>query len=97
LDIDELAADAHGMSQLSFQLYCQRIDASKNMARYYALSLQPMLFGEASLVRCWGRIGTRGQEKVHVFADEREAIGLFLRIARQKRSRGYKTCGNLPD
>ncbi len=88
------------MTQQSFQLYCQRIDAGKNMARYYALYLQPTLFGEISLVRCRGRIGARGQEKIDFCADEREAIGLFLRIARRKRSKGYKpvrNCGHLPD
>lgn len=88
------------MTQLVPQLYCQRIDPSKNMARYYTLYLQQTLFGETSLVRCWGRIGARGQETIDVFADEREPIGLFLRIAHQKRSRGYKTvrsCGNPND
>jgi len=39
-----------GMSDHPFQLYCQRVDASKNMARY-ALSIQPALFGETALVR----------------------------------------------
>lgn len=47
------------MTQLVPQLYCQRIDPSKNMARYYTLYLQQTLFGETSLVRCWGRIGAR--------------------------------------
>lgn len=82
------------MSKQSFHLYCQRIDPAKNMARYYALSIQPTLFGETSLVRCWGRIGARGQEKVHVFAEEGPAICLFLEITRQKRSRGYRPVGN---
>ncbi len=38
------------------------------MARYYALSIQPTLFGEAAIVRCWGRIGKRGGEKSEVFS-----------------------------
>lgn len=31
----------------SYQLYVERIDARKNMARYYAMSIEPNLFGEA--------------------------------------------------
>jgi hypothetical protein len=39
----------------------ERIDARKNMARYYAMSIEPNLFGEACLIRRWGRIGASGQ------------------------------------
>lgn len=88
------AGDVEPMSQPLFQLHCQRIDASKNMARYYLLSIQPTLFGETSLVRCWGRIGTRGQEKVQLFSDRQQAVSVFLEIARQKRSRGYRPMGS---
>ena len=72
-----------------YQLYIERSDATKNMARYYSISIEPTLFGEACLTRCWGRIGFRGQRLVHHFEREEEAVGLFLAILRQKRSRGY--------
>lgn len=36
----------------------RRVDVARNMARYYSLLLQPTLFGDMSLVRNWGRIGT---------------------------------------
>ncbi|WP_081160322.1 WGR domain-containing protein [Ensifer aridi] len=78
------------MTQHWFRLHVQRIDATKNMARYYTISIEPDLFGGASLVRHWGRIGTRGKERVDLFKDERQAIGHFLVLARQKRARGYK-------
>jgi predicted DNA-binding WGR domain protein len=65
------------MCQQLFQLYSQCIDASKNLARYYAHSIQPTLFGQTSLMRCWGRIGRRGQEKVHRFFDEQQPVSLF--------------------
>ena len=51
-----------------FYLHCQRIDDARNMARYYTLSIQPTLFGEVAVVRCWGRIGARGGEKSDLFA-----------------------------
>lgn len=79
-----------------YHLYIERIDATKNMARYYALSIPPTLFGEVSLLRSWGRIACRGQQKIHLFQDERQAVSLFLELALQKRKRGYRaraTCG----
>ena len=33
------------MALYTFRLYCQRIDNEKNMARHYAPSIQPTLFG----------------------------------------------------
>lgn len=60
------------------------------MARFYRLTIEPTLFGDVSLVRTWGRIGTRGQEKVHFFENEKQALTLFLDILRQKRQKGYR-------
>lgn len=73
-----------------YQLYVERTDPSKNMARYYALSIEPNLFGEACLIRRWGRIGAKGQRREHHFTREEEAIRLFLQILRKRRSRGYR-------
>ena len=73
-----------------YQLYVERTDARKNMARYYAMSIEPTLFGETSLVRRWGRIGSGGQRMVHHFAREEEAVSLFLHLVRKRRARGYK-------
>ncbi|WP_145926033.1 WGR domain-containing protein [Shinella sp. HZN7] len=33
----------------------RRIDAMRNMARFYMLSLEPTLFGEVAVLRHWGR------------------------------------------
>jgi predicted DNA-binding WGR domain protein len=73
-----------------YHLYIERIEPEKNMARFYALAVQPTPFGEVALVRSWGRIGTLGQQKVHVFNEERHAIGLFLELLHEKRNRGYR-------
>ncbi len=72
-----------------YQLYVERTDAGKNMARFYAMSIEPTLFGEVCVVRRWGRIGSGGQRMVHHFQREEEAVGLFLELLRQKRRRGY--------
>ncbi|MGO6747614.1 WGR domain-containing protein [Rhizobium ruizarguesonis] len=73
-----------------YHLYVERIAPERNMARFYALAVQPTLFGEVSLVRSWGRIGTRGQQMVHLFDNESQAISLFFDVLREKRKRGYR-------
>lgn len=94
LDVIETRSHLAVMTLNLFQLYCQRVDETKNMARYYALSIQPTLFGEAAVVRCWGRIGRAGGEKTEVFDSERDAMVHFLNIARKKQAKGYKPVGN---
>lgn len=78
------------MSRHSFHLHVQRIDATKNMARFYMLSIEPTLFGNISLTRNWGRIGTAGRNRVHLFENEKQALALFLIILREKRRKGYR-------
>ena len=70
-------------------LCLRRLDPSRNMARFYVLSLQPTLFGEASLVRHWGRIGTRGRQKVEFFETGEGAMAALAKLAEKKRKRGY--------
>ena len=71
------------------QLYIERIDPSKNMARYYVVSLSETLLNDICVARRWGRIGTRGQEKRHYFTQELDAIELLLDVLKTKRKRGY--------
>jgi predicted DNA-binding WGR domain protein len=78
------------MALYPFQLYCRRIDPSRNMARYYMLAIETTLFGEVAVVRAWGRIGKSGGEKKEVFATETEAVIHFLELARKKRRKGYR-------
>ncbi|MGY8635322.1 WGR domain-containing protein [Bradyrhizobium sp. 14AA] len=72
-------------------LHLRRINAACNMRRFYALSTQPILFGEMSLIRNWGRIGTNGQTMMQTFDGSAEAIEAFRRLERPKRRRGYAT------
>jgi len=59
------------------------------MRRFYLLSIQPTLFGGASLIRNWGRIGTNGQTMMQTFDDSMHAGDAFGRLERTKRRRGY--------
>lgn len=71
----------------------QRIDKSRNMARFYELSVQPTLFGDVSVARHWGRIGTGGQSREYWFATEGDAQAMAARILQQKEHRGYIAVG----
>ena len=73
-----------------YHIYIERTEPAKNMARFYAMQISGTLFGEACLTRTWGRIGRRGQSKMHHFESEYEAIDLFMELMRQKRNRGYR-------
>jgi predicted DNA-binding WGR domain protein len=70
-------------------LHLRRVDPDRNMARFYSLTIEPTLFGTASLVREWGRIGTSGRRRVDLFEDEAGARYAYLRLAQQKTRRGY--------
>lgn len=67
----------------------RRIDSARNMRRFYRLSVQRDLFGRASLVREWGRIGFRGQMMVETHPDEGKAVTDLMKLAAAKKRRGY--------
>nr|WP_246765489.1 WGR domain-containing protein [Aminobacter sp. SR38] len=90
MDAETRLGDSARMVAQPYHLYIERDDSSKNMARFYAMSIEPTLFGDACLVRRWGRIGSCGQAKRHHFDREHDAVVLFLDLLRQKRRRGYR-------
>lgn len=77
------------MSDYNEPICLRRVDVSRNMARFYVLSLEPTLFGEVSLVRHWGRIGTQGRQKVEFFDTNEDAKAGLAKLAKKKRKRGY--------
>lgn len=78
------------MNAQPYRLYIERRDPARNMARFYALSIEATLFGDTRLVRRWGRVGTHGKMVQHSFDREDEAVELFLRVLRVRRRRGYQ-------
>jgi len=72
------------------QIYLERIDHARNMARYYRLSVVETLFGEYAMVREWGRIGSGGQSREHICRSEDEAEHLLERHRAQRIGRGYR-------
>ncbi|WP_237212792.1 WGR domain-containing protein [Ruegeria lacuscaerulensis] len=69
------------------------VDPDVNMARFYGIELQATLFGEVSVLRTWGRIGTNGQAMMVTYEDEAEAADALQKLDRQKRRRGYVPVG----
>jgi predicted DNA-binding WGR domain protein len=74
-------------------LHLRRVDAACNMRRFFRMTVQRDLFGGASLVRVWGRIGTRGRQLVETHDDEGTAITALMVRAQEKRRRGYALPG----
>ncbi|WP_253284532.1 MULTISPECIES: WGR domain-containing protein [unclassified Ruegeria] len=69
------------------------VDPDVNMARFYGIELQPTLFGEVSVLRTWGRIGTNGQAMMVTYEGEAQATDALQKIEKQKRRRGYVPVG----
>lgn len=96
LDENRLESDHSAMLSQPYQLYVERTDTARNMARFYEMAIEPNLFGEVCLTRRWGRIGAHGQTMVQHFALERDAVIAFLELLREKRRRGYGTASAKP-
>lgn len=71
-------------------VHLRRIDPSQNMRRFYTLAIQPTLFGGATVIRNWGRIGTNGQSMMETFDETEEAGATMAKLERTKRRRGYR-------
>ena len=71
------------------RLHLKREDLSRNMRRFYIMTVQRDLFGGASLIREWGRIGSSGKVQVTHHPDEGQAVNALADIARAKNKRGY--------
>ena len=71
-------------------LVLERVDRTKNMARYYVLSVEPTLFAKSSLVRRWGRIGGAGRTRIDLHASLPLAQIALNTWLERKRRRGYQ-------
>ena len=92
-DAHNIVDDVAGLGVVPLSIDLKRIDVTKNMRRFYRMSLQPDLFGGVDLVREWGRIGFRGQWLIERHLGEDEAVSAMLKLEAAKRKRGY---GSIP-
>ncbi|MBP2158995.1 WGR domain-containing protein [Asticcacaulis sp. BE141] len=72
-------------------IFLRRIDQARNMARFYELDVQQGLFGDVSVTRHWGRIGTNGQSKQHWLSSDAAAAEFAGKLKLQKERRGYSS------
>lgn len=71
-------------------VHLHRTDPAQNMRRFYMLTVQPTLFGEVSVIRNWGRIGSSGQTMIQTFDAQEDAETALRRLEREKRRKGYR-------
>ena len=70
--------------------HLHRIDPEANMARFYCIDVATTLFGDVSVLRTWGRIGTHGRTSVETWSNLSEAEASAHRTLRKKMRRGYR-------
>ncbi len=66
-----------------------RVDAAKNMRRFYRLDVAPDLFGRWCVAVEWGRIGRSGRPRLTAYESATEARAALARQRRAKERRGY--------
>lgn len=69
--------------------HLHRINPEANMARFYCIDVAVTLFGDVSVMRTWGRIGTHGRTSIETYASVEEAERAASHTLRQKMRRGY--------
>lgn len=68
----------------------EKIDPSKRQNRFYRLQICQTLFGDWCLVREWGRIGTKGGQKMELWASSADDVHReFQKLLKSKLKRGY--------
>lgn len=72
------------------RIYLERHDPDRNMHRFYQIYVVPGIFGDWSLVREWGRVGSPGTVRKDWFASKQEAEMAGLEISHAKQKKGYQ-------
>ncbi|WP_296479512.1 WGR domain-containing protein [Roseinatronobacter sp.] len=78
-------------------LVCHRttFDARNSLTHFYRVEVSYNLFGEYTVIREWGRVGTRGHHVSLWFANLRDAVLLADDTVNRARKRGYKLTDKL--
>jgi predicted DNA-binding WGR domain protein len=73
--------------------FLTRTDPAKNLYRFYVVSVAPTLFGEWSVVREYGRIGSPGTVQTRTFDREPDAQRAEQRSIKRRITHGYTKRG----
>ncbi|WP_299870082.1 WGR domain-containing protein [uncultured Roseobacter sp.] len=75
----------------------EKIVPEKRQHRFYVMHVTRTLFDEWCLIREWGRIGSRGGQKLVDYTDSKEEAETALhKLFGQKCRRGYQLCEMSP-
>lgn len=66
-------------------------DLDANMAQFYIPFIEASLFGDAALMREWGRNCTSGHPKIELYESVGRAVEALEAWLRQKQRRSYVT------
>ena len=75
--------------RIMFHSRFTKIDNAANIRRFYVISVERDLFGDACVVKTWGRIGTKGRALVARHATDQDAEIAANIEAKRRRRRGY--------
>ena len=89
-DSSEMSEVVDPKGQRLQMLVLERRDESRHMARFYVLALEPTLFGDAGLLREWGRIGRSCRRRLDFYPDDSKAFEALETWLARKRRRGYQ-------
>ena len=76
-------------SPIRHHLALYRREPEQGRARFFSLMVERDLFGTIRLVRNWGLVGSKGQEKVEIFSNETQAAQALEGWAEAQRRKGY--------
>lgn len=71
-------------------MHLTKLEPKTNMFRFYRMEVVRGLFGDWSLMREWGRIGSAGQLRTDWFDTEAEAKNARFELHMQKAKRSYE-------
>ncbi len=66
------------------------VDPGKNRYRFYGMSWQEYLFGQAVLALTWGRLGTRGSTRLLFVGEREQAVETIGRLVHRRGLHGYR-------
>lgn len=71
--------------------YLERHNPDKNKYRFYQKYVSPSIFGDWSLVREWGRVGSPGTVRKEWIDSEEKSVIARQTLCDTKRKKGYQT------
>lgn len=79
-------------------IYLTKVDPSRNMKRFYSVTIQPTFLGACCLVRIHGRIGKSSRLLPPIVCtDEAAASRAAERLVARKKRRGYTEQNKISD